>query len=128
MENLQAKESMAIKNIVKGVVIALLTTFILLIIFSIILTYTNTEEKVINPVIMLITAISILIGSSLANIKIKKNGLLNGGIVGGIYILTIYLISSILNWKFSLNIQSIIMIATATIFGVLGGIIGVNIK
>ena len=37
MENLQAKESMAIKNIVKGVVIALLTTFILLIIFSIIL-------------------------------------------------------------------------------------------
>lgn len=128
MENLQAKESMAIKNIVKGVVIALLTTFILLIIFSIILTYTNTEEKVINPVIMLITAISILIGSSLANIKIKKNGLLNGGIVGGIYILTIYLISSILNWKFSLNIQSIIMIATATIFGVLGGIIGVNKK
>ena len=73
MENLQAKESMAIKNIVKGVVIALLTTFILLIIFSIILTYTNTEEKVINPVIMIITAISILIGSSLANIKIKKN-------------------------------------------------------
>ena len=128
MENLQAKESMAIKNIVKGVVIALLTTFILLIIFSIILTYTNTEEKVINPVIMLITAISILIGSSLANIKIKKNGLLNGGIVGGIYILMIYLISSLLNWKFSLNIQSIIMIATATIFGVLGGIIGVNKK
>ncbi len=128
MENLQAKESMAIKNIVKGVVIALLTTFILLIIFSIILTYTNTEEKVINPVIMIITAISILIGSSLANIKIKKNGLLNGGIVGGIYILMIYLISSLLNWKFSLNIQSIIMIATATIFGVLGGIIGVNKK
>lgn len=128
MENLQAKESMAIKNIVKGVVIALLTTFILLIIFSIILTYTNTEEKVINPVIMIITAISILIGSSLANIKIKKNGLLNGGIVGGTYILTIYLISSILNWKFSLDIQSIIMIATAIIFGVLGGIIGVNQK
>ena len=40
----------------------------------------------------------------------------------------IYLISSILNWKFSLNIQSIIMIATAIIFGVLGGIIGVNQK
>ena len=128
MENLQAKENMAMKNIAKGVLIALSTTFILLIIFSIILTYTNTEEKVINPVIMIITAISILIGSSLANIKIKKNGLLNGGIVGGIYILTIYLISSILNWKFSLNIQSIIMIATAIIFGVLGGIIGVNQK
>lgn len=128
MENLQSKKNIVIKNIAKGVGTALITTFVLLIIFSVILTYTNIEEKVINPVIMLITAISILIGSSLANIKIKKNGLLNGGIVGGIYILTIYLISSILNWKFSLNIQSIIMIATAIIFGVLGGIIGVNQK
>ena len=77
---------------------------------------------------MIITAISILIGSSLGNIKIKKNGLINGGLIGGIYIITIYLISSILNWKFSLNIQSIIMIITAIVFGILGGIIGVNRK
>ena len=46
----------------------------------------------------------------------------------GIYIVLIYLISSILNWKFSLNIQSIIMIAVSILFGILGGIIGVNKK
>lgn len=128
MEKTQIKENNVITSIAKGVGIALITTLVLLLIFSIILTYTNVEEKVINPVIMIITAISILIGSSLANIRIKKNGLLNGGIIGGIYILTIYIISSILNWKFSLNIQSIIMIATAIVFGILGGIIGVNQK
>ena len=75
---------------------------------------------------MIITAISILIGSSLVNIKIKKNGLINGSIIGAIYIIVIYLISSILNWKFALNVQSIIMIAISIIFGILGGIIGVN--
>ncbi len=128
MENLQINENKTIKNIIKGTGIALITTLVLLLIFSIILTYTNIDEKVINPVIMIVTAISILLGSSLGNIKIKKNGLINGGIIGAIYIITIYLISSILNWKFSLNLQSIFMIIIAIVFGILGGIIGVNRK
>lgn len=128
MENLQINENKTIKNIIKGTGIALITTVILLLIFSIILTYTNIEENVISPVIMIVTAISILLGSSLGNIKIKKNGLINGGIIGALYITTIYLISSILNWKFSLNIQSIFMIIIAIVFGILGGILGVNRK
>lgn len=128
MENMQVNENKTLINILKGVGISLTTTVIMLIIFSIILTYTNIQESAINPVIMIITAISILIGSSLGNIKIKKNGLVNGGIIGGIYIITIYLISSILNWRFSLNMQSVIMIITAIVFGILGGIIGVNRK
>lgn len=82
MENLQISENKFITNILKGVGISLITTMVLLIIFSLILTYTNIQENVINPVIMIITAISILIGSSLGNIKIKKNGLVNGGIIG----------------------------------------------
>lgn len=128
MENIQINENKTIINILKGVGISLISTLIMLIIFSIILTYTNIQESTINPVIMIITAISILIGSSFGNTKIKKNGLINGGIIGAIYIIIIYFISSILNWRFSLNIQSIIMIITAVVFGVLGGIIGVNRK
>lgn len=128
MENMQVNENKTIINILKGVGISLIATVIMLIIFSIILTYTNIQESVINPVIMIITAISILIGSSLGNTKIRKNGLINGGIIGGTYIIIIYLISSILNWKFSINMQSIIMIITAIVFGILGGIVGVNKK
>lgn len=122
------KENKSIVNIARGVGISLIATILLLIIFSIVLTYTNIQENVINPVIMVITAISILIGSSIGNIKIKKNGLINGGIIGGVYILTIYLISSILNWQFGLDAQSIIFIVVGIVFGVLGGIIGVNKK
>ena len=128
MEKAKVKENNTIATIAKGIGISLLITVIALIIFSIILTYTKIEENVINPVIMIITAISILIGSSIENTKIKKNGLINGGMIGGCYILIIYLISSILNWKFSLNVNSLIMIVAAIIFGILGGIIGVNRK
>ncbi len=122
------KENKTILNIAKGVGISFIATIIFLIIFSAVLTYTNVQEETINPVIIVITAISILIGSSAGNIKIKKNGLINGGIIGGLYMLIIYLISSILNWKFGLNVQAIIFIAVGIIFGILGGVIGVNKK
>lgn len=122
------KENKQIINICKGTGISLISTVIFLIIFSVILTFTNVPESTINPVIIVITAISILIGSSIGNIKIKKNGLINGAVIGGLYMIIIYFISSILNWKFGLSLQSIIFIIIGVIFGIFGGIIGVNKK
>lgn len=114
------------KNIIKGVLFSLSCTFIFLLIFSVVLTYTNISEKFIEPVIIILTAISIFIGSSIGNMKIKKNGILNGAIIGGIYLLSIYLISSIINTNFSLNLGSIVIIILGMICGVIGGIVGVN--
>ena len=116
------------KEIIKGTIISIICTLICLFIFSIILTYTNISESFITPVIIVITGISICIGSSIGNIKIKKNGMLNGALVGGIYISSIYLLSGIINQNFSLNMQSIIIIGVGMICGMLGGIIGVNKK
>ncbi len=48
------------KNIFKGVGISLILTIILLFIFSLILAYTNVNENTIRPVIIVVTAISIL--------------------------------------------------------------------
>ena len=127
MENADVNNKSLI-NILKGLGIAFIITFVFLLILSIVLTYTNVSENIINPTIIIITALSILIGSSISNIKIKKNGLINGGIVGGVYIVLLYLFSSVFSMQFSLTIQSIIMIITGIVFGILGGIIGVNIS
>jgi len=115
-------------NIVKGVIISIIFTLIFLFIFSIILTYTSISESFITPVIVVVTAISIFIGSSIGNIKMKKNGLLNGALIGGIYLLSIYLLSGIINQNFSLSMASIIIIIAGMICGMFGGIIGVNKK
>ena len=115
-------------NILKGVIISIIFTLIFLFAFSVLLTYTNISESFIAPVIIVITAISIFIGSSIGNIKMKKNGLVNGALIGGIYLLSIYLLSGIINQNFTLNTTSIIIIISGMICGMFGGIIGVNKK
>ena len=102
------------------------STFVLLFICAIILTYTNISESIIPTVIIVITIISILLGSSISTIKIKKNGIVNGGIIGLTYILMLYFISSIVHTGFSLNIYSIVMIILSILAGMVGGIVGVN--
>ena len=128
MEAYQANSKGTIKNVFKGIGISMIFTIICLFIFAILLTYTTISESTITPVIIIVTGVSILVGSSIGNSKIKKNGILNGALVGGGYILILYLLSSLLNVRFSLNMQSVIMIAIGVIFGILGGIIGVNRK
>ena len=114
-------------NILKGMLISFVITLIAIFVFSILLTYTDIQESTIFPVTTCITAISILVGSSISTVKIRKNGILNGGIIGLIYMLIIYLISSITNEGFALNINAIILMISGIVAGMLGGIVGVNI-
>lgn len=128
MENYQENNKKNLKNISIGIGISFLITIICLFIFSILLTYTNISENTITPTIIIMTGISVLTGSSIGNVKIKKNGIINGAIIGGGYLLILYLISSLLNVEFSLNLKSVIMIIVGIVFGVFGGIMGVNSK
>ncbi len=114
-------------KITKGSIISVLISLILLLITAVILTYTNVSESVIPGAIIIISALSILIGSILSSMNIKKNGLLNGLLVGLIYMVVIYLISSITITGFSINIKTIIMLVSSGLAGIVGGIIGVNI-
>lgn len=112
--------------ILRGIFISFLFTLCMLIIYSVLLVYTNISEQTIRPVIITITGISILIGSSLGTRKLHKNGMISGGIIGASYILLLYLISSTVNSNFSINWVSIIMIIVGLIGGIFGGVIGVN--
>lgn len=48
-------------RIAKGIAIACIVTLVLLLIYAVLLTYTNIEEGTMAPVIILITAVSILV-------------------------------------------------------------------
>lgn len=122
----RSKHEQNIIRIVKGSLFAIILTFIFLFIFATILTYSNIPESTITPIVIIITAISILIGSAKSTRKINKNGMINGGMVGLIYITFLYVSSSIVFSGLQLSLKSIIMIISAILAGIIGGIIGVN--
>ena len=122
------ENSKPIISIIKGTAISFLATIIALTIFAVLLTYTELSENTIKPVIITVTGISILVGSSIGTRKLRKNGLVTGGAIGVLYIVSIYLISSVMNSNFALGWISVIMIGVGVVGGVLGGIIGVNTK
>jgi len=115
-----------IKKILIGSGVSIVITIIGLIIFASLLTYTSIAESTMPTVTIIITVISILIGSSICMSTVKKNGIINGVLIGLIYIGFIYLLSSIIEGNFALNLKSIIMIIGAILAGAVGGIIGVN--
>ena len=111
---------------VKYSIVSFLLTIIFLIIFSLVLTYTEIQENTIEPVIIILSSISILICSFVTSKKIKSKGIITGGILGVTYFLLLYILSSIFNASFSLNMYSIIMMISCVITGMIGGILGVN--
>ena len=115
-------------KITKGSAIAIILSLIFLTIYAAILSFTSVSETTMVPVVLVLTGISILIGSSMSSISIKKQGIINGGLVGLIYVLFLYIVSSIAGIGFGLNMNAIIMLVVGVITGMIGGVIGVNIK
>ena len=85
-----------VTRVIKGSIFSIVISIILLLIYATVLTYTNVSENTMTVVLIAISGISILIGSSISSFKIKKQGMLNGALVGLIYMIFIYLLSSIL--------------------------------
>lgn len=122
----EVKSSSNLKNIFMGSIVSFLISLILLFNFAAILTYTRLTERTMPIIVIAITGISIIIGSQFTTSKMKKSGLFYGSIVGIIYILFLYLISSIITKNFSLSGYGIIMIISSILAGSIGGIIGIN--
>lgn len=128
MEKTEGSSIDKLLTIIKGTFISIVITIGLFLIYGIVLSSTTISENTINPVIIVITGISILIGSEVACIKVKRKGMITGGVIGLVYIFTLYLISSILSKNFGVNIYTLIMFTCALVAGMIGGTIGINIK
>lgn len=129
--NIKTEESemkKKVMSVTKGCLFAIIFSVILLTIYALLLVNTTISESTMLPVVLTITGISILIGGTISSRKMKKNGLIYGGIVGLVYILILYLASSISMVGFSLSLNSLLMLIVGVITGVIGGIIGVNFQ
>lgn len=115
-------------TIAKGIFAAYIITIPMFLIFAYILTYTNYPQRLISPVVIIVTAISILIAGSSVTKSIKSKGWLNGAIVGFVYMFVLYLVSSIVFGSFAIDSHVVTVSGIGIITGVIGGIIGVNFR
>lgn len=116
------------KVLLKSIILAMIISLILLFILSVVLAVTSVKENIMSFAIIFISAISILVGAFFSANKIKEKGIIYGAIIGLLYMIILYFISSVVNWNFSLTLEAIIMTIIGIVGGAIGGILGVNLK
>ncbi len=115
-------------DIIRGTFLGLILTFILIIIFTIILTYTKLSEELIPLINSIIMILGITSGAVLTSRKLDKKGWLTGGLIGILYFLIIFIISKIFIKDFTIDKYLLIKGLIAVVTGCIGGMIGINIK
>ena len=114
--------------IFRSVAISITLTVLLLLISALILWLFEIPDNVIPLSVQIIRLLSILAGSILCATSIKHKGWVFGGICGLVYILLSTLIGALFFDDFTLTSILISDVIFAIGVGVIGGIIGVNIK
>lgn len=113
--------------VIKGSLWAVSITLIAILLFAVIIRFTNVPDSFIMPINQVIKVFSILIGTIMASKINPKNGLKMGFTIGVLYSVLAYIIFSILSTSFTFNMTNIIDIVFAGLIGALSGIFAVNI-
>ncbi|OFI05251.1 hypothetical protein CLOACE_18690 [Clostridium acetireducens DSM 10703] len=112
--------------IADGVLRSSILTVVLLLIFSIVMTFKDLSS--ISSTFYLVTTIlSVMYGSIFAVKKINKKGWLVGILVALLYMTVIYIVSILSGNTNSIEMNRVIRLLLALVVGALSGIIGINI-
>ncbi len=113
-----------------GIGSALITAFSITIpamfILAVILTFTDFPEKYTTYAVLLATLAGLFTAGFKAGLHNEKDGIIKGGLTGLLYMLILYLLSSILFKDFLINQRSLIMIIVGILSGVIGGLFSSN--
>jgi len=116
-------------GILRGSLISVSLSLIMILLFALFINFFNVSEKVILPINQVIKIISIFVGSMCAFSRYNRsNGFIKGMLIGIIYTILAYSIFSILAGQMSFSITSITDMLFGGIIGGICGIIAVNIK
>ncbi|AFS78753.1 putative membrane protein [Gottschalkia acidurici 9a] len=129
--NLSSKEKKIInyvKDISKAGLISIGITLISIIIQTFLMIYTSISENILPITNSIIMILSVTIGAIYISLKTKQKGWLNGAIVGLTYMALMVLLNIGLVNDFVLNSYVLIKSGIVLIVGVIGGMIGVNLK
>lgn len=115
-------------HILKGLGYAYIITLIVLLIYNLLLTYTDIPADSVSMVTSFITTISAACGGFYACRHIKEKGLIYGFIVGISYIVLLIIMFYLAKEKYIFDITLLYKAILVSIAGGIGGVLGVNFK
>ena len=124
----ERKENPLLKSILKGSLIALCVSLILVLVFAFLLKFTDVPDSIITPVNQVIKGGSIFLGVFIGLKRSKELGLVSGLLIGFIYTIVAFLVFSALSASFSIDVTLLTDIVFGAIIAAICGIICVNIK
>lgn len=131
-ENIKTVESGGFSStatgFLKGVFIAAIFTLSVLLIAALVLSYTPLPASSIPYISYFVQAVGAVISGYIPAKRAGTRGILTGGVAGGLYILIIWLIASLVADGLVFGSHILKMIAISVIAGAIGGILGVNLK
>jgi putative membrane protein (TIGR04086 family) len=112
--------------LLKGIIMALLISVVLLFIGALVLYFTAVPEKAAPYLVFGISLAAIIIGSSFAGKRIGSKGWLYGGIVGFAYVGLMLVFGLIVLADVAMGLNFITKLFLGFVFGAAGGMWGVN--
>jgi putative membrane protein (TIGR04086 family) len=110
-----------------GVFRATIITIIMLVILSVIMSFSDVSRQVISVYYLVATCISIIYGAIYAARKNNKKGWLVGILVAFFYMLVLYLISMLVFKDTTLQMKDLLRLVIALVVGTLSGMLGINL-
>lgn len=118
----------ALGRCILNIVIAYAVTVILVMLFALVLCYSDIGEEWISRGAKLITVFSVALAGALCAKSGSSGGWLIGGVSGLIYMLVLYAVGYLVFGELRLDIDAALRLLYGTIAGIVGGIIGINLK
>lgn len=115
------------KSVFKGLAWAVGITFFVTIIFSIIMNSVVIEEKTFNIIYVVISCLSLVMGSIIAVKSYGSKGWIVGLAVGFVFYISLYLIGVIFGAEVSLTTNDFLKFILCMFIGLFSGMLGVNL-
>ena len=112
-----------VKSIFKGVMYAVISTLLFVLLFALIIKWANLGNAVIKPIMQVVKVLGIFLGVAIALRKAKSKGWLWGGLVGILYMVFTFLIFSLLDGNFQVGLGALSDLLFQTLVGVVSAVV-----
>lgn len=127
-DKISSDSTSGILTLFKCVGFSYLMTLVIFLLLALILCFTEFPETMIGSSVVVSTIISIMFGGTCVARRARTMGWMNGAAAGLIYMLILYLLSSLTGKGFGVNDYLISMMLIGMAAGAIGGIVGINLK